>query len=366
MTELSRKMVLDTLSTVKVSPDGPSVVDAGLISGLTIDGRSVAFSLDAGERADAESLKPVRDACEAALKALSEIDQAYVVLSAVRAPQSPAPAGPPQPPGPKRGHPIPAAKGPVPGVRHVIAVSSGKGGVGKSTVSANLAVALGRLGLQVGLMDADIYGPSVPTLLGLSKRAEAKDKRLQPMTAHGIKALSIGTMLDPEKAVIWRGPMVITAVTQLLYESDWAPLDVLVVDMPPGTGDAALTLAQKVPLSGAVVVSTPQDLALIDARKAIAMWRKVHVPVLGLVENMSYFLCPHCGERSDIFGHAGAKDTAQAWDIPFLGEIPLHAHIRERSDAGEPPAAGDSPQAAPFAALARTLADALSVAMSGR
>lgn len=365
MSALSRQTILDALDDISVEPNGPSVVEAGLVTGLRIDNGTVAFTLDAGQHRDPKGLSPVRDACEARLMDLPGVQAAFVVLTATRS--SPAEAAPPPAPQikPRRSpHQVPGAKGPVPGVDKVIAVASGKGGVGKSTVAANLAVALAQGGSKVGLMDADIYGPSVPTLLAVGSRAEAKNKRLQPREAHGIKALSIGMMLDPEKAVIWRGPMVMTAVTQLLYETDWAPLDVLVVDMPPGTGDAALTLAQKVPLAGAVIVSTPQDLALIDARKGIAMFEKVHVPVLGLVENMSYFLCPHCGERSEIFGHAGARETADRLGVPFLGEIPLHATIREHSDQGRPVVAGETPEAAPFKALAEAVRQRLFVSGS--
>jgi ATP-binding protein involved in chromosome partitioning len=251
--------------------------------------------------------------------------------------------------------------GPIPGIRTIVAVASGKGGVGKSTVAVNLAVALARRGLAVGLLDADIYGPSVPTLLGLTERAQLDNNRLVPATAFGIKALSMGMMTDPGKAIIWRGPMAASAMTQMVESGDWGLLDVLVVDLPPGTGDIQLTLAQKVKPTGAVIVSTPQDLALIDARRAIAMFTEVGVPIIGLVENMSSFVCPACGVATDIFGHGGARDAAAAAGIAFLGAIPLDMAVRLASDAGVPPAAGIGPQATAFAALAEQVATGLAV-----
>ena len=249
--------------------------------------------------------------------------------------------------------------GAVPGIRTIIAVASGKGGVGKSTIAVNLAVALGRRGLAVGLLDADIYGPSVPTLLGITGRGKLEGKRLQPATAHGIKALSMGMMTDPAKAIIWRGPMAASAMTQMVEQADWGVLDVLVIDLPPGTGDIQLTMAQKLKPTGAVIVSTPQDLALIDARRAMAMFAEVGVPVLGLVENMSSFACPACGVRTDIFGHGGAEAAAAAAGIAFLGGVPLDLAIRVASDAGAPPAAGEGEQAAVFAQLADHVAAGL-------
>lgn len=249
--------------------------------------------------------------------------------------------------------------GPVPGIRTIVAVASGKGGVGKSTVAVNLAVALARRGLAVGLLDADIYGPSVPTLLGLTERAQLDNNRLVPAAAFGVKALSMGMMTDPGKAVIWRGPMAASAMTQMVESGDWGLLDVLVVDLPPGTGDIQLTLAQKLKPTGAVIVSTPQDLALIDARRAIAMFTEVKVPIIGLVENMSTFVCPACGVATDIFGHDGARDAAAAAGIAFLGAVPLDMALRIASDAGVPPAAGEGAQATAFAALAEQVATGL-------
>ncbi|NVN13624.1 Mrp/NBP35 family ATP-binding protein, partial [Nguyenibacter vanlangensis] len=230
-----------------------------------------------------------------------------------------------------------ARQGPLlPGVGVVIAVASGKGGVGKSTTAVNLAVGLGMEGLRVGLLDADIHGPSLPRMLGLRRPPELHEGRMLPLDAWGIKAMSIGLLVDERQAMIWRGPMVMGALGQLLGDVEWGALDVLVVDMPPGTGDAQLTLAQKIALAGAIVVSTPQDIALLDARRGVTMFRKMDVPVLGIVENMSYFCCPNCGHRTDLFGHGGARAEAEAIGVPFLGEIPLLADIRASADAGAP------------------------------
>ena len=272
------------------------------------------------------------------------------VLTAHRAPKQGA-----QPHSHSHGPATPEARQGPKGVGAVIAVASGKGGVGKSTVAVNLAIALAKRGKRVGLLDADIYGPSIPRMLGLTGKPTSKDgKVLQPMEAWGLKAMSIGSLISDDQPMIWRGPMVMTAISQLVFDVEWAPLDILVVDMPPGTGDAQLTLAQRVPLAGAIIVSTPQDIALIDARKGLAMFRKTHVPVLGIVENMSTFVCPNCGHESHIFGHGGARETAEKLGCDFLGEIPLHISIRETSDGGSPitASAPDSPQAASFLALA--------------
>ena len=251
----------------------------------------------------------------------------------------------------------------MPGVAAVIAVASGKGGVGKSTVAANLALALARLGLKTGLLDADIYGPSVPRLFDIRNKPKTRDgKILEPIEKFGIKTMSIGFLIREEEPMIWRGPMVTSALSQLLGDVAWAPLDVLVVDMPPGTGDAQLTMAQRVPLKGAVIVSTPQDLALVDARKGLAMFKKTQVPILGIVENMSVFVCPNCGHESHIFAHGGARRVAERLDVPFLGEIPLVPAIRETSDAGTPIVvqAPLSREAGAFLAIAERVAAGLS------
>jgi ATP-binding protein involved in chromosome partitioning len=317
-------------------------VDPAKIGGLSVRGGKVAFLIE-GDR----SAEPLRLAAEAAACAVPGVAEVTAILSN----EKPVPA-----------QAATAGKGNgLAGVKKIIAVSSGKGGVGKSTVAVNLALALAAQGLQVGLLDADIYGPSVPRLLGLSGKPETDGQMLKPMAAFGIKAMSIGLLIDGDTAMIWRGPMATSALQQMMKDVAWGPLDVLVVDMPPGTGDIALSLAQGVPLAGAIIVSTPQDIALIDARKGLAMFRKVNVPILGLIENMSYFHCPSCDTRSDIFGHGGARDTAAKLDAPFLGEIPLHISIRETSDNGTPvvATAPSSPQAQVFMAISAQVATAL-------
>jgi ATP-binding protein involved in chromosome partitioning len=295
----------------------------------------------------------VRKAAESAVGGLPGVKQVLVGLTADKAPSSAAAQARQQAQRPGGGPPKPAG---VPGVKQIIAVASGKGGVGKSTTAANLAVGLSTLGLKVGVLDSDIYGPSMPKIFGISGKPQIVSGRtLAPMEAYGLKIMSIGFLVEEETPMIWRGPMVISAITQMLREVAWGDLDVLVVDMPPGTGDAQLTMAQQVPLAGAVIVSTPQDLALLDARRGVAMFRKVAVPILGLVENMSYFICPECGHRSDIFAHGGARHEAERLGIPFLGEIPLAMPIRETSDGGRPIVASDpeSPHAKAYVALAR-------------
>jgi ATP-binding protein involved in chromosome partitioning len=331
---ITEKDVLTALATVP-GPDGRTPLpQSGALSGVSVQGDKVYLSI-AVDPARASSFEATRIAAEEAVRSLPGVEGVIATLTAERAPGAggPAPAGPA--PGPKAQ--AARARAGVPGVRHIIAVASGKGGVGKSTTAANLALGLQKLGLKVGVLDADIYGPSMPKLFALSERPDIlENKIMKPLTAHGLKVMSIGFLIEDETPVIWRGPMVMSALQQMLREVAWGELDVLVVDMPPGTGDAQLTMAQAVPLAGAVIVSTPQDLALIDARRGIAMFRRVDVPVLGIVENMSTFVCPHCGQRSDIFGHGGARHEAQRLGVPFLGEIPLTMEIRERSDAGLP------------------------------
>jgi len=252
----------------------------------------------------------------------------------------------------------------VPGVKTIVAVASGKGGVGKSTVAANLALAFAANGLKVGLLDADIYGPSMPRMMGIAGKPTSRDgQRLEPMQNYGIKCMSMGFLVPEETPMIWRGPMVMSAIQQMLRDVEWGELDILVVDLPPGTGDAQLTMAQQVPLSGAVIVSTPQDIALLDARKGLNMFRKVDVPVLGIVENMSYFLCPHCGERSEIFSHGGARKEAEKLGTDFLGEVPLDIAIRETSDGGKPIVVADPASA--HAKLFRAMAERIWAKVSG-
>jgi ATP-binding protein involved in chromosome partitioning len=331
--------VLKALGAV-VGPDGKTPLpQTGTIAGLTVKEGKVFLSLRVEAR-QAPAMEAMRIAAEKAIRAIPGVTTALVSLTA----EKPTAAAPPKPtPGAARNIAIP-------GVARIIAVASGKGGVGKSTTAVNLALGLASLGWRIGILDLDIFGPSLPRLLGVSGKPQTDGRVLLPHTAYGLKAMSIGFLVDEEAAMVWRGPMVMSAVQQLLREVAWGELDCLVVDMPPGTGDAQLTLAQTVPLAGAVIVSTPQDLALIDARRGIAMFRKVEVPVLGVVENMSYFLCPHCGGRSDIFSHGGARSEAERLGVPFLGEIPLTLDIREHSDTGRPIVATepDSPHAAAY------------------
>jgi len=329
--------VLATLAGV-ASPDGRPLTDTGTLSDIVATDGKVFFSItvDAGA---VKQWEPVRERAEAAIRALPGITSVLVALTGERAAGSGAAAARPrEEAAPAAAHRPGGPAGPagIPGVGAIIAVASGKGGVGKSTVAVNLALGLRDLGLKVGILDADIYGPSMPKLLAIRERPETVGGRLKPIVRHGMPVMSIGFLVEEETPMIWRGPMVMSALTQMLREVEWGTLDVMVVDMPPGTGDAQLTMAQQVPLKGAVIVSTPQDLALIDARRGIAMFRRVNVPVLGIVENMSSFICPHCGTRSDIFGHGGARHEAERLGVPFLGEVPLAMDIREKSDAGAP------------------------------
>jgi ATP-binding protein involved in chromosome partitioning len=311
------------------------------------------------DRARAPALEAARRAAEGAIGRLPGVRNATVVLTAHRAP---APAQPKPQAAPKPEARPPAQKPmPIPGVAHVMAVASGKGGVGKSTVSVNLAVALVQLGLRVGLMDADIYGPSLPRMLGAHRRPEVRGERLIPIEAWGLKAMSMGLLVEEDSAMIWRGPMIMGAVQQFLGQVEWGELDVLVVDLPPGTGDIQLTLSQRVQVTGAVIVSTPQDIALIDARRAVRMFEKVAIPVFGVIENMSVFCCPNCGHRAEIFGHGGARAEAARLGQPFLGEIPLLMDVRSMSDAGTPivAAAPSSEAAQGFMRIAEGLAERL-------
>jgi ATP-binding protein involved in chromosome partitioning len=342
---VTERQIRDGLAKV-MTPLGVPLTQASALSEISINDGKVYFSINV-DAAKADVWAEVRAKAEAAVRAIPGVTVAMVVLTAERSAGSPAaPAPQSRPQGvpnvaAHRPHARPGAGLPkqaeIPGVAAIIAVASGKGGVGKSTTAINLALGLRDLGLRVGLLDADIYGPSVPRLTGIHEKPKLNDsKKMIPLQRFGLAIMSIGFLVEEETAMIWRGPMVMSAVTQMLREVVWGELDVLVVDMPPGTGDAQLTLAQEVPLKGAVIVSTPQDLSLIDARRGLAMFKKVNVPVLGIVENMSYFQCPECGTRSDIFGHGGARHEAERLAVPFLGEVPLHMSIRANSDAGTP------------------------------
>ncbi len=327
MAEITQQQVLDALSSLKNPVGNGDIVSGGLVSGIFIANGKVFFSVTVPAE-KAQELEPLRIAAEKIVAQLPGVVSAVAALTGEKKAGTAKPAQ-------QHGR-APARQG-VPGVGAIIAVASGKGGVGKSTTAVNLALGLKALGLKVGILDADIYGPSMPRLMGIKGRPQTVDGRIiQPMENYGVKVMSMGFLVDEETPMIWRGPMVMSALTQMLREVNWGDLDIMVVDMPPGTGDAQLTMAQQVPLAGAVIVSTPQDLALIDARKAVGMFRKVDVPVLGVVENMSYFIAPDTGNRYDIFGHGGAKAEALRIGAPFLGEVPLDMALRENSDNGTP------------------------------
>ncbi|PHR25771.1 MAG: sodium:proton antiporter [Hoeflea sp.] len=337
--------ILEQLKRVKGPDLSGNIVDLGLVSDIAASNDQVAFSITVPADRAAQ-LEPLRAAAEKAALAAPGVAKALVTLTA-DSKEQPAPvrsapsieqaAAVPPPMQKQAPQPQSATRAPVPGVGAIIAVASGKGGVGKSTTSVNIALGLQARGLKVGILDADIYGPSLPRLLNISGRPQSGgDRVLIPLEGHGLKVMSMGFMVDEDTATVWRGPMIMQALTQMLREVAWGELDVLIVDMPPGTGDAQLTMAQNVPLAGAVIVSTPQDLALIDARKGLNMFRKVDVPILGIIENMSYFSCPDCDGRHAIFGHGGARAEAERIGAPFLGEVPLVMQIRETSDSGTP------------------------------
>jgi ATP-binding protein involved in chromosome partitioning len=368
----TKEDVLAALAAVK-GPDGAPLPQTGKLSDVVVSDGKVFFSItvDAGV---VPQWEPVRKAAEAAVKAVPGVKSAMVALTGERAAGAARAAPPPaKAAGNGHGHThAPRGERPVqgpPGVAAIVAVASGKGGVGKSTTAINLALGLRDLGLKVGVLDADIYGPSVPKLLAIRGRPETLGgNRLRPMQGYGLTVMSIGFLVAEDTPMIWRGPMVMSALTQMLREVEWGTLDIMIVDMPPGTGDAQLTMAQQVPLAGAVIVSTPQDLALIDARRGVEMFKRVNVPVLGIIENMSYFVCPKCGERSDIFSHGGAHKEAERLGVPFLGEVPLHMAIRETSDSGRPVVATDpdGPHAKVYREIAQRVRDQLKGKGAGR
>jgi len=349
---VDREQVMQVLAGV-AHPGGGDLVGRDLIRALAVDGGVVRFVIEAATPDEARALGVAQAEAEARLKALPGVTAVQVVMTAH------GPAAKPPPPSLKIGqHPTPQQGGPqrISGIDRIIAVASGKGGVGKSTVASNLAVALARRGRKVGLLDADIYGPSQPKMMGVNRRPSSPDgKTIEPLVAHGVTMMSIGLMLKEDEAVVWRGPMLMGALQQLLGQVAWGKLDVLIIDLPPGTGDVQLTLCQRTQLTGAIVVSTPQDVALLDARKALDMFHKLKTPVLGLVENMSTYVCPNCGHESHIFGHGGVAAEARKLDLPFLGELPLALDVRVAGDSGTPVAATDSPLAAPYLALADRL-----------
>ncbi|MDU8926210.1 Mrp/NBP35 family ATP-binding protein [Alisedimentitalea sp. MJ-SS2] len=353
-----KKVILARLQTIPVAGVHPNLVMSGMIvaNEIAMEDGKVIIPVHVPEGFSGD-LPAIQQAIEDKIKPLDGVDHVLVVLTSDKsdaAPASqtgkvaaaPAPATAPSTPTtiPRLKKRPTEAKGPdnrpemepIPGIKAILAVASGKGGVGKSTCSTNIALALSTLGFRVGLLDADIYGPSAPKLMGIHEQPRIEGDRVFPIEKYGIKVMSMGFFMEEENPVIWRGPMVVSALMQFTREVDWGGLDVLVLDMPPGTGDAQLTMAQQTPLTGAVIVSTPQDLALIDARKGLNMFKNVDVPIYGIIENMSTFICPHCGKPSDIFGHGGAEEDARRLGVPFLGAIPLHMDIRENSDAGTP------------------------------
>jgi len=357
MSAVTERQILDALSHIADPDKGADIVSLGMVSGLVIREGNVTFAIEV-ESERGPRLEPLRKAAEKAVEALPEVLSVTAVLTG----QAPPRRGPAPQRAPSGG--VRTARGAVPGVGAIVAVASGKGGVGKSTVAANLALGLQANGLRVGVLDADIYGPSMPRMLGISGRPRSRDgKSLIPMENYGLKCMSMGFLVPEDTPMIWRGPMVMSALQQMLREVEWGELDIMIADMPPGTGDAQLTMAQQVPLAGAVIVSTPQDIALLDARKGLNMFRKVDVPVLGIVENMSYFLCPHCGGRSEIFSHGGARQEAERLGTEFLGEVPLDLKIRETSDGGTPITISDPNN--PYALVFRQMAARIWQKVSG-
>lgn len=372
MSDVSKESVLAALGAIADPSKGKDIVSSGMVNGLVVKGGAVGFALEVDPTRGA-AMEPLRQAAEQAVKAVEGVTSVTAVLTAHS--ETPGSAPPPPPPAspfadkgppPNLGlakptdKPIPTSKetGPIDGIDFIIAVGSGKGGVGKSTVSANIALALAAQGKKVGLLDADVYGPSQPRMLGVSGRPSTPDgKTILPLRNYGVTVMSMGFMLEEDQSVVWRGPMLMSALQQMLRQVQWGKLDYLIVDLPPGTGDVQLTLSQKTEVNGAVIVSTPQDIALLDAKKALDMFSKLKVPILGMIENMSTYICPKCGDEAHIFGHGGARNEAERIGVPFLGEIPLDIDIRVTSDGGTPIVASkpQSPQAARFREIAASL-----------
>ena len=339
------QQVLEELKKIKYPGFNRDIVSFGMIKDIEVGSTSVNVIL-APTTAREDVLVQIREAVTATVAALPDVPAVEVTLAPPEQPQRRMQRGP-------------AA---VPGIAHILAIASGKGGVGKSTVAANLALALHALGHRVGLMDADVYGPSIPLMLGLHERPRStEDKRIIPLQRFGLKVISLGLFVDDRTPVIWRGPMINKLLTQFLREVDWGTLDFLVLDLPPGTGDAQLTITQQVPLTGGVIVTTPQDVALLDVKRGITMFQQVNAPVLGVIENMSYHICSGCGDRAEIFGHGGGAAVAAQFQVPFLGEIPLVREIRAAGDTGQPIVAADPdhPQSRAFVAIAERLIDAI-------
>ncbi len=379
MGQISEQQVMAVLEAVIEPSSETDIVSLGMVSGLVVKDGNVGFVIEIDPR-DGAKMEPVRKQAEETVHALPGVVSVTAVLTshqeagaapagAQRGPEGPsARSGPPAGPGAQQAAGPGAAMPLVPGVRAIVAVASGKGGVGKSTIAANLALGLATLGLKVGVLDADIYGPSQPRMLGIAGRPSSPDgKTLTPLENYGVKCMSMGFMVAEENPMIWRGPMVSSALQQMLRDVAWGELDILLVDMPPGTGDAQLTMSQQVPLAGAVIVSTPQDIALLDARKGLNMFRKVDVPVLGIIENMSLFICPNCGHESHIFSHGGARLEAEKLGVEFLGEIPLDIEIRKTSDGGQPIVVSrpDSENAQTFVRMAERIRDKVAAAQGG-
>jgi ATP-binding protein involved in chromosome partitioning len=369
MAEINEQQILDALGNVKDPISSKDIVSAGMVRGLQMKDGHIAFAIEVDPE-QGPKMEPLRKEAEKIVHALDGVLTATVVLTAEKAADAapPPPQQAPRGPGDIGGQQMQAGD-PLPGVNAIIAVASGKGGVGKSTTAVNLALGLAAAGKKVGLMDADIYGPSMPRMMGITGQPVSNDgKNLEPMENYGIKVMSIGFLVEEDTPMIWRGPMVQSALEQMMRDVNWGELDVLVVDMPPGTGDAQLTMAQRVPLTGAVIVSTPQDIALLDARKGLNMFRKVDVPVFGIIENMSYFNCPHCGERSEIFAHGGARAEAERLGCDFLDEVPLDIDIRVTSDGGSPIVVSqpDGEHAKTYRAIAKQVVEKIDQALAQR